>query len=384
MQSVMSKSDAITWVTGRLGKVCYEDGGASGTQCVELVSTYAGVLMNTDVKPSQCGNGNKCATNLPKNFPWAFKSITNLKDVQTGDILSWWSTSSIQQGVNLYGHTGVVRTVDGKGNYTTIEQSSGVKYIYTRTLPIIKAAKTSGAIIGIARPIYNAIYISNQEIQQRLNDLGYTPKLVVDGVIGPKSTAAIKWFQAAKKLSATGSLTDSLKQTIMSTASLDPAKDIWTFLKAKGLNSYAIAGLMGNLYAESALNPINLQNSYETKLGVTDLLYTYLVDSGKYTNFVKDSAGYGLAQWTYYTRKQALLDYAKSKKTSIGNLTTQLEFLWTELQSYSTVIKTLKTATSVRQASDVVLLQFERPADTSSSVQVRRAAYGQGYYEKYS
>ena len=41
-------------------------------------------------------------------------------------------------------------------------------------------------------------------------------------------------------------------------------------LKEKGLNAYAIAGLMGNLYAESALNPRNLQNSYEKKLNMSD------------------------------------------------------------------------------------------------------------------
>ena len=71
---------------------------------------------------------------------------------------------------------------------------------------------------------------------------------------------------------------------------------IWNFLKSKGLNSFAIAGLMGNLYAESGLNPKNLQNSYEKKLGYTDEAYTAAVDCGKYTNFAKDAAGYGLAQ----------------------------------------------------------------------------------------
>jgi hypothetical protein len=85
---------------------------------------------------------------------------------------------------------------------------------------------------------------------------------------------------------------------------------IWEFFTSKGLNAFAAAGLMGNLYAESGLVPSNLQNSYEKKLGYTDATYTAAVDSGKYTNFVRDSAGYGLAQWTYWSRKQALLDFA--------------------------------------------------------------------------
>jgi hypothetical protein len=84
---------------------------------------------------------------------------------------------------------------------------------------------------------------------------------------------------------------------------------------------------MGNLYAESALTPTNLQNSYNKKLNLTDNEYTAAVDSGKYKNFVKDSAGYGLAQWTYWSRKENLLKYANSKGKSIGDINMQLEFL---------------------------------------------------------
>ena len=69
---------------------------------------------------------------------------------------------------------------------------------------------------------------------------------------------------------------------------------IWSFLKGKGLSDCGAAGLMGNLYAESGLKPTNLQNTYEKKLGLSDADYTAQVDSGAYSNFVHDSAGYGL------------------------------------------------------------------------------------------
>ena len=52
--------------------------------------------------------------------------------------------------------------------------------------------------------------------------------------------------------------------------------------------------------------------------------------------------------------------------------------------SYKTVLATLKTATSVRAASDAVLLQFERPADQSEAVKAKRARYGQKYFDKYA
>lgn len=161
-------------------------------------------------------------------------------------------------------------------------------------------------------------------------------------------------------------------------------KVIWDGLKSKGLNDFAIAGIMGNLYAESGLKSTNLQNTYEKSLGYTDDSYTAAVDNGTYTNFVKDSAGYGLAQWTYWSRKQNLLEYAKSVGKSIGDLGMQVEFLWKELQGFKNVMSVLKSAKSIREASDIVLTEFERPANMSDAVKEKREAFGKKYYDKYA
>ncbi|WP_347135722.1 phage tail tip lysozyme [[Clostridium] symbiosum] len=160
---------------------------------------------------------------------------------------------------------------------------------------------------------------------------------------------------------------------------------IWNYLYGKLGNAYGTAGLMGNLYTESALRPTNLQNTYEKKLDYSDAEYTAAVDNGSYDNFIKDSAGYGLAQWTYWSRKQALLEFAKAEGKSIGDLSLQLDFIWKELsESYSGLLSTLKTATSVRDASTAVLTIYERPADQGESVQTKRVSYGQAYYDKYA
>ena len=159
---------------------------------------------------------------------------------------------------------------------------------------------------------------------------------------------------------------------------------IWRFLKEKGLNDYAAAGIMGNLYAESGLSPINLENYYESKLGMTDDAYTAAIDNGSYDNFVHDSAGYGLAQWTYWSRKQGLLELAQSKGVSIGDLDMQLEYLWSEMQSYHGMMAKLKNASTVQDASNAVLLDFERPADQSEAVQFARARMGQDFYDEYA
>ena len=162
---------------------------------------------------------------------------------------------------------------------------------------------------------------------------------------------------------------------------------IWHFFKSKGLNDYGCAGLMGNLQAESGLNPCNMENSYERKLGFTDETYVQAIDNGIYTKdqFVHDAVGFGAAQWTWWSRKKALYEYAKSKGASIGDLTMQLEYLYQELStSYKGVLSTLKNATSILEASNAVLFKFENPADQSVSVQNYRASLGQKFYDKYA
>ena len=162
-------------------------------------------------------------------------------------------------------------------------------------------------------------------------------------------------------------------------------KIIWDYLYAKLQNPFGAAALMGNLYAESSLNPI-LANNIQKRQGMTNQEYTDLVDQTAlttYCSFATDGVAYGLAQWYYHTRKQALLDLAIKKGLSVGDINVQLEYLWNELQQYRTVLNTLKSAKSVREASDIVLVRFEKPANQSEGVKVMRARYGTEYLNKY-
>lgn len=162
-------------------------------------------------------------------------------------------------------------------------------------------------------------------------------------------------------------------------------KTIWNFLKAKGLTEQGVAGVMGNLFAESALNPKNLQNAYESILGYTDDTYTAAVDDGSYTKsqFSNDKAGYGLAQWTSAGRKENLYNFWKANDyDSIGNLDMQLNFLWSELVNYSDLMDTLTTTDNICTATSAFMLQFERPADQSQAAQKTRCNYSIKYYNQ--
>lgn len=161
------------------------------------------------------------------------------------------------------------------------------------------------------------------------------------------------------------------------------AEKIWYFLIEKLNNPYGVAGLMGNLYAESGLRPNNLQNTFNKKLNMSDEEYTAAVNAGTYANFAKDSAGYGLAQWTYSARKLNLYNYVRTKGVSIGDLEAQLEFLYKELITYTNVIKVLKEAKTIQEASDIVLTKYERPSNQSDAVKEKRASYGKKYFDAY-
>lgn len=174
-----------------------------------------------------------------------------------------------------------------------------------------------------------------------------------------------------------------------SSGGTEHSRYIWDYFTDKIGNEYGVAGLMGNLEAESGLYPDRVQG--DIPYSDYSKEYTADVDAGTisesdFVNNAPNGGGYGLAQWTYYTRKQALYDMYKSGDySSIGSIELACDYLWYELQnSFAGVLSVLKSATSVRTASDKVLHDFENPADQSESVEIKRASMGQAWLELYS
>ena len=175
----------------------------------------------------------------------------------------------------------------------------------------------------------------------------------------------------------------------------------WYFKNKMGLSDAGIAGLMGNLYHESGINPINVENTVNTKKNITDEQYTADVDSGVIdrTAFLhplggSSKYGYGLAQWTYINnenkgRKADFYDYMKkTKNVSIGDFTSQLEFIHKELEDES-YLNTLK-GNDLKAASDAIVINYEGPASVSGRRATKeskektlneRFATSQSYYD---
>lgn len=111
-------------------------------------------------------------------------------------------------------------------------------------------------------------------------------------------------------------------------------EQVWFALINTGYSPEAAAGVLGNLQRESGIRTNNLQNTYEGILGMSDEQYTTAVDSGAYsaTKFSKDSAGYGIAQWTSSGRKEGLYRFAKTvKSASISDASVQILYLLGEI-----------------------------------------------------
>ncbi|MBR2520915.1 MAG: SH3 domain-containing protein, partial [Oscillospiraceae bacterium] len=176
--------------------------------------------------------------------------------------------------------------------------------------------------------------------------------------------------------------------SLMSVTGTTYETSVYEFLtKTKGLNAAAACGIMANIQKESSFYPNNLQGSYEKKLGYTDATYTAAVDNGSYTNFVHDSAGYGLCQWTYWSRKQGLLNYARSKGVSIADLQMQLEYMFSSGEMSSAVYNRLKSvensAEGAYQAASCFCLEYEKPANMETQAAIRGNLAKNTYWPQY-
>lgn len=153
---------------------------------------------------------------------------------------------------------------------------------------------------------------------------------------------------------------------------------IYKRLIQAGLTPAGACGLMGNMCAESGMKA-NIAQRGMTSLSDAD--YTAAADNGT-IDFIHDSVGYGLCQWTYYSRKQGLLDFARSRGKSVGDEEMQVDFCLCELRtSYPGLLALLKSVTDVYTAASDVCTVYERPAVNNIS---KRASCGAELYRQFA
>ena len=143
------------------------------------------------------------------------------------------------------------------------------------------------------------------------------------------------------------------------------AERIYKYLESKGLGSAAIAGIMGNIQAESGFMPDRVQGAgVQTAPEIT----------------VDGQTGYGLCQWTYHTRQQALKDFAASRNKSSSDLETQLDFMLQEINQRDPGMLGRMAKMSPYDAAIHFHDDFEGSAD-DESMKARRGDYAKEIYQ---
>ena len=152
-------------------------------------------------------------------------------------------------------------------------------------------------------------------------------------------------------------------------------EQIYNYLVSKGFSPQGAAGIMGNLQQESNFRADNVQNG----MGYEDADYVAGIKNGTISreDFANDSRGFGIAQWTYHTRKAALYDYLGPE--NIDSLGGQLDFMIQEMGA--DLSSDMKKATSASQAAAKFHNVYEKSADANTST---REGYASNIYNKYN
>ena len=136
------------------------------------------------------------------------------------------------------------------------------------------------------------------------------------------------------------------------------ASYIYKELIRAGATHEGACAILGNIEAESRFIPNNVQDSS----GLVDSTYTEQVDNGLYTNFIFNEIGYGLAQWTYHTRKKKFLEFMFSRGDSIGDLEGQVAFLIKEFkEDFPTIWRQVCSGKDVYTLTSLLLDKWENP-----------------------
>ena len=136
---------------------------------------------------------------------------------------------------------------------------------------------------------------------------------------------------------------------------------IYSYLRQGGLSHYGACAMMGNMYCESLLK----SNIVEKRCSLSDEVYTKAVDDGTMScyQFSRDTYGYGLCQWTYWSRKDELWKRTVGKGLSVADEMAQCEFCIIELKrDYKFLYEFLCDDCDLYSATSRICKEYERPA----------------------
>lgn len=137
---------------------------------------------------------------------------------------------------------------------------------------------------------------------------------------------------------------------------------------------------MGNMEAESNCEACRVQGDFTSDRRVSKQ-YAQQVNSGMLPNWHTDAKGWGLCQWTYFSRKANLRSTCQSYGVGIEDESAQLAFFLAEMQmEYTSTWNKLLNCHSIYDAASYVCCDYERPAVLNIPA---RADYGNTIYKQF-
>lgn len=139
---------------------------------------------------------------------------------------------------------------------------------------------------------------------------------------------------------------------------------IYNTLIQSGMTREAALGMMGNMKCESGLEPNRVQGDFNPYRTVSKS-YCQRVNDGSIgrEEFGRHGIGFGLCQWTYYSRRYALWDFWKAYGGSIDDAEMQTKFCVAELKKdYRNLWEFLTTSHDLYTCTKDICTIYERPA----------------------
>jgi len=301
------------------------------------------------------------------------------------------------KGMHYVTQTGL----DADGNPLIQDPESAYDDLSYKTNDMLKGTKL-GILVGegkFGRGILGTDESVQQSVQQAITQQ-QTPKEAVEKAVQPTqeqpAAQPSEGGQQATQSTSTEGAAPSGKYSMEQNALA-----VRNYLLSKGIAENAVYGILGNMQAESGINPERMEDLLRQEMirskkdfGITwtkdrmadSKAYTDAINSGKISRqeFIYPSVGssagkarrgYGLVQFTSAGLKGDLYDNTVSKGISIGSLPAQLDSVLRVInsdRSYKSLAEAMKNKElSVEDQAVMFLKKYERPAKLEQTKPVR-------------
>lgn len=195
-------------------------------------------------------------------------------------------------------------------------------------------------------------YIANDGIGVHPSEAGRQPyaSTVADGAIGggaiPTSTPSTG---CACKIGSGVGLVGN-----------DNAEKVYNYFVGKGYQPFQAAGILGNMMAESSVEPMRLQGTGPGVETPADQVGDRVT-------------GWGLVQWTPGSK---FINPTIAEGKDPNDLGVQVEFLWNQLEGNGPIPEkaagdAIKASTTIEEATSIFTLQYERPSVEGRKIDLR-------------